>query len=188
MPHWKRLTNPDYIGAYALDEGKDQILTIKSVGKESVVGADGKREDCIVARFQERDVKPMIMNATNCKTITKLYKTPDTDDWKGRKIQIYVDHVKAFGDVVEALRIRPFVPKVELKESKRYVCADCGAELTELDGHSILWIAQKRQERYGKVLCNDCAKRAAEDKTNIENEARELTGALDSLMEEETNG
>ena len=23
--HWKRLTNPDYLGAYALEDGKDMI-------------------------------------------------------------------------------------------------------------------------------------------------------------------
>ena len=32
--HWKRLINPDYLGAYSLDPGKDKILTIKAVKLE----------------------------------------------------------------------------------------------------------------------------------------------------------
>lgn len=186
MPHWKRLTNPDYLGAYALDEGQELILTIKFVRKETVAGTDGKREDCIVAHFQERDVKPMILNATNCKTITKVYRTPDTDDWAGRKIQIFADKVKAFGDVVDALRIRPFVPKVTVpKQDKPIACADCGAVIEPFGKKTAAQMAQYTQDKYGKALCADCAKRAAEDKTNVENEARELTGALDALIEEE---
>ena len=41
--HWKRLTNPDYLGAYALNPGEDLILTIKNAGKEAFVGTSGKR-------------------------------------------------------------------------------------------------------------------------------------------------
>ena len=37
--HWKKLSNPDYLGAYALDPGKDLIVTIQSVGEERVTGS-----------------------------------------------------------------------------------------------------------------------------------------------------
>ena len=36
------------------------------------------------------NVKPMIVNSTNAKTIEKLYKTPYIEEWKGRKIQLFV--------------------------------------------------------------------------------------------------
>ena len=39
--HWKSMTNPNYLGVYSLPEGRDIILTIKSVGQELVMGADG---------------------------------------------------------------------------------------------------------------------------------------------------
>ena len=41
--HWKKLHNPDYLGAYSLDPGKDKILTIKDVRNEIITGADGKK-------------------------------------------------------------------------------------------------------------------------------------------------
>ena len=42
--HWKLLTNPDYLGAYALEDGKDMIVTIKNVSVQSIqVRTDKKR-------------------------------------------------------------------------------------------------------------------------------------------------
>ena len=43
--HWKKLQNPDYLGAYSLEPGKDMVLTVASVRQEKVTGADGKKED-----------------------------------------------------------------------------------------------------------------------------------------------
>ena len=111
MPtHWKKLTNPDYLGAYALENGQDIILTIGYVREEKVTGTDGKKDDCVVCHFSERGVKPMILNATNMKTITKVLSTPYIEEWAGKRIQIGVEKVKAFGDVVDALRVRKFAP------------------------------------------------------------------------------
>lgn len=117
MPtHWKKLTNPNYLGAYSIENGQDLILTIKYVQEEKVIGPDGKKDDCVVCHFSE-NVKPMILNATNMKTITKLYKTPYIEEWTGKKIQIGIEKVKAFGDVVEALRVRNIIPKIEPEKS-----------------------------------------------------------------------
>lgn len=164
LTHWKKLTNPDYLGAYALDVGQDMILTIRSVANEPVVGADGKKETCSVMRFME-DVKPMILNATNSKTITKLLKTPYIEQWSGRKIQIYVESVKAFGEVVDALRIRPFLP-VE----KELICADCGKKIEGFGKSTAETVAKHTLSKYGKMLCSECATKAAEiaaqDKTD----------------------
>ena len=53
LTHWKKLMNPDYLGAYALEPGQDLIATIKSVGNEEVTGTDGKKEICSVIHFVE---------------------------------------------------------------------------------------------------------------------------------------
>ncbi len=177
--HWKRLTNPDYLGAYALDEGVDLIATIKDVRRETVVGPDGKKEECTVIHFVESHIKPMICNATNAKTITKLYKTPYIEEWRNRKIQIFVDKVRAFGEIVEALRIRNYPPKVVVNQRKeKHFCADCGAEIMPFGQSSAAQIAQYTQDKYGKPLCSECAKKAAEDKTLAETQATALTAAL----------
>lgn len=107
--HWKKHDNPDYLGAYALGPNEEPIYTIKSVGYELVTGEGGKKEECRVAHFVE-DVKPMILNATNCKTITKLSGTPNIYEWPGVRIQIFVTTTKLKGEEVECLRIRPKAP------------------------------------------------------------------------------
>ena len=163
MPtHYKKLMNPDYLGAYALDPGKDLVVTIRSVANEMIIGADGKKEECIVARFHERDIKPMILNATNCKTITKLAGSPFIENWQGMKIQLFVEKVKAFGDVVEALRIRPFKPKVEEK-LEEIPCEECGAILEPYEGRPAKWLSEYTKKQYGKTLCIDCVKKAKEN-------------------------
>lgn len=157
--HWKKLHNPDYLGAYALTPGQDLITTIKSVGSEIVTGPDGKKEECMVMHFSEKDIKPMIMNSTNSKQCQKLFKTPYIEEWAGRKIQIYIDHVKAFGEVVEALRIRSFLPR-----EKEYKCGDCGTVIVDSNGKKAQDIAESTQRKYGKPLCAECATKAFEAK------------------------
>jgi DNA-directed RNA polymerase subunit RPC12/RpoP len=157
LTHWKRLTNPDYLGAYALEPDQDLVVTIKTVTNELVASPDGKKETCSVMRFVE-DVKPMVLNATNSKTITKLFKTPYIEQWAGRKIQLYVQKgVKAFGDVVDALRVRPFLP-VE-KELK---CADCGKKIEGNGKSTAEVIAKYTLDKYGRMLCNECGKKEHE--------------------------
>lgn len=118
LTHWKVTKNPEYLGSYALQPNEELILTIKSGGVESITGVDGKKEDELVIHFME-DYKPMIVNSTNAKTITKLHKTPYIEEWVGKKIQVYARRIRAFGEDVDALRIRDFIPKqVEIDVNK----------------------------------------------------------------------
>jgi hypothetical protein len=157
--HWKKLQNPDYLGSYSLDPGKDMILTIKSVKVEQVTGPDNRKEDCTVMHFIE-DAKPMIVNATNAKTITKIYKTPYIEEWAGKKIQIYSTEVKAFGDVVEALRIRQKIPTQAAPTSLK--CSDCPDDIEGVDGKTAEYIAQYTRSKYGRPLCSSCATKASQ--------------------------
>ena len=92
------------------------------VQNETVTGSDGKNEECTVMHFEE-ETKPMIVNATNAKTISKLFKTPYIEEWAGHKIQIYSATIKAFGETVDALRIRNFTPKQN--DEKAIKCETC---------------------------------------------------------------
>ena len=110
--HWKLLTNPDYIGAYWLPEGQDVTVTIDYVVREQITGSGGKKEECTVAHL--RDAKPFILNATNSKSIAKLYGN-FIEDWAGKPITLFASTTKMAGETVECLRIRPRVsaPKKE---------------------------------------------------------------------------
>ena len=157
--HWKKLQNPDYLGAYSLDDGNgkysDITATIASVRVENIVGADGKREDCMVMRFVERDLKPMIVNTTNAKTMEKLFKSSYIEDWAGHKVQIGVEAVKAFGDVVDALRIRKFPPR----QQEAPKCHDCGVEVGATDKLTAPQMVAYGQKKFGAALCADCMKK-----------------------------
>lgn len=156
--HWKKLENPDYLGAYALQPGQDLIVQIRSVGQEEVYNpTNNKKEVCTVAHFMDRSVKPMILNVTNCKTITKIYDTPYIEDWTGKYISVYIAKVKAFGETVEALRIRQKVPTVE-----KIFCRDCGEEIVGISGKTAREIADIAARNCGRELCIKCMKKEKE--------------------------
>ena len=159
--HWKKLTNPDYIGAYAFEHNEEKTGTICEVKQEMVAGADGKKESCTVIHFTERDLKPLILNRTNAKMITKLYKTGFIDEWVGKRVTMVVRQVKAFGDVVDAVRIKPEIPKAPVKTSpepgKPILCADCKMPLRPFGNMGVTQLAEYTAKQYGRTLCADCA-------------------------------
>ena len=116
--HWKKLVNPNYIGAYSLENGKDKIVKIKKIVREIVTSEGGKKEECTVAYLENE--KPFILNRTNSKTITKIAKSPYIEDWIGISIKLFVSTTKLKGEEVECLRIREErieVKKLELIEN-----------------------------------------------------------------------
>lgn len=45
------------------------------------------------------------MNSTNLKTIHKSLGSPFIEDWVGKKIEVSIEQVKAFGEIHDALRV-----------------------------------------------------------------------------------
>jgi len=111
--HWKKTMNPNYLGAYALEPNQDLIVEITEVKTESVMNADGRNEECLVAHL--KDQKPLIVNKTNAKAIAKVCGSNYIEDWKGKQIALYISNVKAFGELVEAIRVRTVAPKTKSK-------------------------------------------------------------------------
>ena len=107
--HWKKTTNPNYIGSWDFDDGKDMIVKVKDVKQEIIANQQGKEEK-LVMHF-EGDVKPLIMNKTNMQAAEKATGTPYIDEWIGKKLQLYVTLVSAFGETTMAVRIREFAPQ-----------------------------------------------------------------------------
>lgn len=105
--HYKQLMNPDYFGAYALPDGNDLTVKIKKVERKTVKMAGGKSEDCTICQLYGH--KPLILNATNGKTIAKLYG-PFVQDWEEKQITMFASTTKFGGDIVECVRIRPVAP------------------------------------------------------------------------------
>jgi hypothetical protein len=118
--HWKKVFNSDYLGSCDLEDGKDLKAVIKSVAVKNVKGPDGKEQERNVATFTDANIKPMILNATNCKLIKKFAKSVYINDWNNIPVQIYIkDDIKAFGEVTEGLRIRPTQPIMSKPKLRR---------------------------------------------------------------------
>lgn len=113
--HWKKLRNPQYIGSYELMTGgepRDMVVEIVSAAKELVQNGD-KKEDCMVVKLKNQ--KPLIVNATNAKSIASATGSVYVEDWSGKKITLYVAKIKAFGEWHDALRVRKEAPKDDVK-------------------------------------------------------------------------
>ena len=109
--HWKKVFNSDYLGSCDIDDGTDLKAIIKEVVVKKVKNTDGKEQERNVAIFTDSKLKPMILNATNCKVIKKFTKSPYINDWKNVAVQIYIKNdIKAFGDTTEGLRLRDYQP------------------------------------------------------------------------------
>lgn len=168
--HWKKLTNPDYLGAYSLagENGyTEKVVMIERVQQDTVIGNDGKKEVCMVAHLAGE--KPMILNATNCKAIAKVAGSSFVEDWAGTRITLYVQQgVRAFGDVVDALRVRPKAP------APPAVCERCGAVIAPAFKMSVPQLIEySRRHCSGATLCAACMKAYKETQETKKQEAAE---------------
>lgn len=111
--HWKKLAPSNYLGAWDIEN--DTNVTILSITQEKIKpNASAPEEECVVMKLKEFN-KPMIVNKTNLKAIEKATGSAYIEDWKGRQIILFSTKVRAFGDMVDALRVRQFAPKPKEK-------------------------------------------------------------------------
>ena len=117
MTHWKKNFDYRFTGAYELQPNERKTVKIKRTATDNVKDMQGKDSRCFVAYFYGENEKPMVLNKTNCKTIEKLYG-PDIEQWIDKEIITTSQKVKAFGDIVDALRVVPVKPQAKNTESE----------------------------------------------------------------------
>ena len=104
-----------WLKAEELEEG-DLIVKIKEAKFEEFIDPKTQKADSKpVLHFLGDDTKPLVLNKTNYKTISKLLGSDDTDDWTGKRIALYATEVESFGEVMLGIRVRlkaPPTPKV----------------------------------------------------------------------------
>lgn len=157
--------NPNYLGSYDLyDLNIDCIsVTIKAFREEDVVN-NGQKEKCAVMYFEEA-YKPMIINPTNKKTLARLFHSVMSEKLVGKRVNIGIEKVKAFGKIHDALRIKDNLP--EQTKAKNEKCEQCGNEITAMSNMSSAQMAKYTKSKYGKALCADCAMKAKESAENV---------------------
>ena len=106
--HWKKLTDPRFIGVYALpNEGDDLTVEITHVTYEEIKMMGGKKEMHTIAHLKGH--KPLILNKTNSLSIEKLY-SPYIETWAGKLITLYASTTNMGKEKnVPCLRVRPQV-------------------------------------------------------------------------------
>lgn len=106
--HWKQLTNTRFLGAHSVPEGGELTVTIERVAREQHTMDDGKEDHYLIAHLAGH--LPMVVNATNAKTITRLYG-PYIENWAGKEIVLFSSMATLHDEPVECLRIRPYAPR-----------------------------------------------------------------------------
>lgn len=163
--HFKKIKDPNFLGSWDLVTGADDKTgkaiygtlkaIIKSVQQEEVIDIQKSKVKAaykLVVTAHFTNTKPMILNTTNMKAIEKALGSPFIEFWQGKEIEIYVDAVKAFGDIHDALRIRPFAPPV----LKVYTCTDCNRDDVAEN------MAIRTKKAFGVHLCSKCGVKRSE--------------------------
>ena len=121
-----QMRESEYLGAEDIDDGVEPVLTIAGLWYGSVTLQRGKENKDVLSFTEERvpgvmQVRPLIVNSTNRKTLRKLFGDAKASTLVGKQIQLFVDHNvrdPQDGGMTDGIRIRPYKPRVPL-------CAAC---------------------------------------------------------------
>lgn len=106
MPHWREMMTSDKLFAVDLD-GKDRIVTIvRVVQGEYPDFEDPKRKLKKPDVYFKEFTKPLGLNSTNARAISRLFGSPKTEEWIGKRLVLYPTITKAFGEEHECIRVR----------------------------------------------------------------------------------
>lgn len=108
--HYRKAFDSPYLSSADIVE--PIVLTIDHVSLEP--DRTKKTKDSFnTAHFVEQEIrpgeklKPMILNATNSKTMKSLTDSPYINDWNNVRVTVYVEHGVKFGrEVMDGLRIK----------------------------------------------------------------------------------
>ncbi len=84
-------------------KGETLTLTIKDIRQEKMKSQGGREESKYVLYFQETP-KGFVLNKTNAKRIATLHGKM-TGGWASKRIALYTEEVRAFGETHNALRV-----------------------------------------------------------------------------------
>lgn len=111
MTDYRKMLDKPWLGAWDLPEGRDAVVTIVRVeaGKVSNGTKESRKPILHLEGSRGPLPKPMVANATNCKTIASLYGT-HVEQWVGKPIALYIGKATFGGQECDAIRIRPTAP------------------------------------------------------------------------------
>lgn len=156
----------EYLGAEDIEPGTEPVLTIKALYNGMITLARGKERHDVISFVEENvpgsinQVRPLVVNSTNRKTLRKLFKGTSADALVGKKIQLFLQpgvRDPSTGDKVDGIRIRDKAPTGKAYEPPK--CEDCGKAIQGVSSFSPEQIAANTKQKYGRCLCADCGKK-----------------------------
>lgn len=169
----------EYLGAEDIEPGTEPVLTIAAIYNGMITLQRGKENKDVLAFKEDRvpginNVRPLVCNATNRKTLRKLFKSVTADNLVGKRIQLYIDNRvrdPQTGELTDGIRIRPKVPAE--KKAEPVVCEECGNLIRAIGQYSAEDIMRINEKRFGRKLCGECSKKLAEQNKAPEAPAEE---------------
>lgn len=169
--HFRKAFDSPYLSSADIVE--PTVLTVRCVKLEA--DRTKKTKDQFnTAYFVEKEIrpgeklKPMILNATNSKTMKSLTGSAFIDDWLNVAVTVYVDHNVKFGkESVEGLRISPQPPAAKKHLTPKMAKAWNNAKAAyKRDGNldAVLKLADMSEEDRAQLIaeCTLPAERAEE--------------------------
>ena len=160
--HWRTFHETEFLGAFDLQDRDVTEVTalITSAQSKEVTDQNGQKETILSCTF-EGFKKPMMLNATNCKAIEKVAKTPFINDWHGTRVTIYIQKgIKAFGKIVDGLRIKSTAPAIEIDPVKLQADLDELTAATTLDQLKTIYAACNYKNHPKVVALKDLKKKS----------------------------
>lgn len=167
----------EYLGAEDIDPGTEPVVTIAALYSGMVTLQRGKEMKDVIA-FKEdsvpgiRNVRPLIVNATNRKTLRKLFGSVKVEALTGQSIQLYIDNNvrdPSSGDRIDGIRIRP--RRQSVKKPEPLICSECGQVIQGVGRVPAEMIAKGTIQKYGAQLCSVCGNKR---KAAMETEAAKV--------------
>src|SRR5689334_12536729 len=101
--HYRLMYPSEFLNAADLLD-KDVAVTIKSIAIEEVPGVDGQKKKKPVLTFEGKQKRLPLPKC--CAKVIAAKFGKDTEGWVGKRITLYPTEVMAFGQMVEAVRVR----------------------------------------------------------------------------------
>lgn len=138
LTHWKsKLTDVNWIGTHVLPDSKDITVTLLKVEWVEKAIVMGQAKPTFVAYFAENPYfsKPMLLNKTNLKRITKITGTAMIQKWTALNIKVVLcqEMDKAIGGGKDwALRIKQYIEPVAVTDDQALLFLSKCNTLTDL--------------------------------------------------------
>ena len=107
-------SNSQWLKADDLQGAKPVVVIEGAEVKENTYNGETKKQ--IVLTFVGKE-KVLGLNVTNARRISQLI-SPDTEEWPGYRIKLYVDQTEMDGKTVDCIRIFPDLPEQVNEKAK----------------------------------------------------------------------